>query len=57
MAVVKDYVLWAAYKLTEDYPKIPFDVALKIVTNTNICEDLERYSMETYDKETIGGIK
>ena len=55
MAAVKDYVLWAALKLTEDYPKIPFNVALKIVTNTNICEDLERYSMETYNKEKMGG--
>ena len=51
MAAMKDYVIWAACQLEKDYPGHEWEFYMYLVTDTNICSHIERYSMKRYLKE------
>ena len=51
MARMKDYTIWAAEKIEKDYPGYSFDVYMKLVTESNVATNVERYSIEKYLEE------
>lgn len=45
---MKEYAIWAAEQIMTDYPMLPFDLCMQIVTETTICKVIKRYSIEVY---------
>lgn len=45
---MKEYAIWAAEQIQKDYPGHDWDFYMYLVTDTNMCERIERYSMEAY---------
>lgn len=47
---MKEYAQWAAEQIEHDYPGYSWDYYMYLVTETRICQTIERYSMERYLK-------
>ena len=47
---MKEYAIWAAEQIMADYPGYSWDYYMYLVTETRICENIRRYSLERYMK-------
>jgi len=45
---MKDYAEWAAEQIEKDYPGYSWDFYMNLVTETRICQSVERYGIKKY---------
>lgn len=45
---MKDYAEWAAEQIEKDYPGLPWDFYMHLITDTTICTSVERYTVKRY---------
>lgn len=45
---MKEYAIWAAEQIEKDYPGYSWDYYMYIVTETRICQSVERYGIKKY---------
>ena len=48
VGIMKDYAEWAAEQIEKDYPGYSWDYYMYLVTETRICQSVERYGIKKY---------